>query len=155
MLRLLTLAVFMSSDEVARARAFKLGYRRVCQHPREIGVLDGIKMLVIDFSQILFDDHELAIEIVNEAARSGIIVGIHTYYPEALKLQRLAKLPNVLVAKTHRRLLHNVGCYAKLRAHPRQKIARAAKILKGTVNDVHDYEGEGAAGDEASVPASV
>ena len=155
MFRLLTFAVFMSSDEVERTDAFELGYGVVCQHPREIGVLDAVKMLVMDFNQILFDDHELAIDIANKAARCGIIVGIHTYYPEALKLQRLAKLPNVLVAKTHRRLLHKVGRYAKLRGRPRRKIARAAKTLKGTVNNVHNYEREGTAGEAAGSPAGV
>src|SRR5262245_31336910 len=100
MLHLLPLALYLSGDEVARAWAFKLGYGVVCQHPREVGVLESILLLVIDFNQILFDDHELAIDLANEAARRGVIVGIHTYYRASLKLHRLATLPNVLVAKT-------------------------------------------------------
>ena len=118
-------------------------------------MLDGVKLLVMDANQILFDDHELAIDIANVAARRGIIVGVHTYYPESLKLYRLATLPNVLVAKTHRRLLHKVGRYARLRPHPRRKFATAAKPLKGTVTHDHDHEPEGGAGFDARLPAEV
>ena len=39
----------------------------------------------------------------NAHSRRGILVGIHTYYPQALEVYRLATLPNVFVAKTHRR----------------------------------------------------
>jgi hypothetical protein len=148
-------ATYVSCDQVERADAFKVGHRTVCQHPCEVGVLEPSEMLVMDFNHVLGDDHELAIVVANEAAERGVLVGIHTYYRESLKLYRLAKLPNVLVADTHRWLLLKLGRYAKLRGLPWQKIARAAKILKGTVNDVHNYEGEGTAGDDASVPASV
>jgi hypothetical protein len=148
-------ATYVSSDQIERADAFKVGYRNVCQHPREVGVLEPSEMLVMDLNHVLGDDHELAIVVANEAAERGVLVGIHTYYPESLKLYRLAKLPNVLVADTHRRLLLKLGRHAKLRGLPWQKIARAAKILKGMVNDVHNYEGEGTAGGEARVPASV
>lgn len=157
MLRLLLpWAVFVSAHEVERADAFKRGYLKVCQHPNEVGALDGVKLLVIDSNQILFDDHALAIGIANEAARRCIIVGVHTYDPESLKLYRLAKLPNVLVAKTHRRLLHDVRRYAKLRARPRRKLAKAAKPLKGTVNHVPNHNDPNAgAGIDTSVPAKA
>ena len=150
-----TTATYVSNDETERADALKLGYRAIFQHPREIGVLEPSEMLVIDFDQVLFDDHELAIAKINEAARRGVLVGIHTYYREALKLYRLAKLPNVLVADTHRWLLLKLGRYAKLHRRPWQKIAKAAKPLKGEVNDVHDYDQEGTVGHEADVPAGA
>jgi hypothetical protein len=49
-----------------------LGYRRIWQHPSEIGTLDGSRLLMIDFNQILFDDHELTVRKINEAAMQGI-----------------------------------------------------------------------------------
>jgi hypothetical protein len=153
---MLTTATYLSNDPVEIADAFELGYRTVCQHPREIGVLEPSEVLVIDFNNILFDDHELAIAKINEAAQRGLLVGIHTYYREALKLYRLAKLPNVLVANTHRWLLLKLGRYAKLHGRPWVKIAKAAKPLKGEVNDDYDnYAEEGTAGTAANVCTGV
>jgi hypothetical protein len=148
-----TTATYMSSDETERADALELGYRTICQHPREIGVLEPSEMLVIDFNHILFDDHELAIAKINEAAQRGVLVGIHTYYREALKLYRLAKLPNVLVADSHRWLLLKLGRYAKLHGRSWQKIALAAKPLKGEVNHVHEQDRDGTVGHEPNVRA--
>ena len=94
-----------------------------------------MSLLVIDFNQILFDDHELAIDIANEAARRGIIVGIYSYDLESRKLRRLVRRPHVLTAKTHRRLLHDIFSDARLHARP---VATAAKALKGMGNTVGD-----------------
>lgn len=148
-------ATYVSGDALERLEAYQGGYHTVCHHPSEIGALEPSEMLVIDFNHILFDDHELAIAKANEAAHRGVLVGIHTYYPEALKLYRLATLPNVLVAKNHRRLLHELGRYAKLHGRPWQKIAKAAKALKDEVNDVHDVPQEGALGAEPDVPVGA
>jgi hypothetical protein len=41
----------------------------------------------------------------SEAAHRGVPVGLHTYYSVDPRLQRLLALPNVSVAKTHRRVL--------------------------------------------------
>jgi hypothetical protein len=96
---------YVSSDAVERAEAFRLGYAKVCQHPKEIGVLEPDELLTIDFDHVLFDDKDLAVRKANEAANRGVPVGIHTYYPTDPRLERFLALPNVRVAKTHRHLL--------------------------------------------------
>lgn len=148
MLHLLIAAIYMSGDELERDEARKHGYLKVVQHPNEIGELEPDQVLVIDFNHVLFDDHELAIAKANEAAQRGVLVGIHTYYREALKLYRLTKLPNVFVADTHQFLLLKLNRYAKLHG-PWRKIATAANPKGEVTNDNHDQEG--AAGHEASV----
>jgi hypothetical protein len=152
MLPLLISAVYMSSDEVDRADAFKVGYRAVCQHPNEVGSLESGDILVMDVNFVLFDDIALAIDVANEGADRGVLVGLHTYNPDAPALQRLAKLPNVLVAKNHRLLLHKLGRHARLHGRPWRKIARAAKILKEEFDHVRTHKQEGTAGQGADVP---
>ena len=78
-----------------------------------------------------------------------MLVGIHTYYPQALEVYRLLPLPNVLVAKTHSLLLFKLGRYARLHGRPWVQFARAALSLKGEVNDVHDHYEEGTADHDA------
>jgi hypothetical protein len=109
------LGTYVSSDACERAAAYRLGYRNVCQHPKEIGVLGRDELLVIDFDHVLFDDQDLAVLKANEAANRGVSVGIHTYYPDDPRLTRFLALPNVTVAKTHRRLL------ARLRRQARKE----------------------------------
>jgi hypothetical protein len=96
---------YVSGDACERAEAFRLGYRSVCHHPKEIGVVGPDEPLVIDFDHVLFDDKDLAVRKANEAANRGVTVGIHTYYPNDPRLLRHLALPNVVVAKTHRHLL--------------------------------------------------
>src|SRR4051794_4764192 len=107
-------ATYVSGDSRERADAYCLGYRTVCHHPREVGVPDVSETLVMDFGHVLFDDHEATVACVKAAAARGVLIGLHTYYPEALKLFGLVGLPNVLVAKTHRLLLVKLGHHAKL-----------------------------------------
>lgn len=97
--------IYVSSDACERARAFRLGYRNVCHHPNDVGVIEPNETLVIDFDHVLFDDRDLAVLKANEAANRRVPVGIHTYYPSDPRLTRLLALPNVIVAKTHRRVL--------------------------------------------------
>ena len=118
--------------------AFELGYRIVCQHPIEIGVLEATDTLAMDFNTILFDDHETAVAKVKEHASRGGLVGIHTYYPQALDFYQLVPLPNVVVAKTHRLLLEELGCYARLRGCPWMRVAMMALTLESEAND--NYE---------------
>jgi len=132
-------ATYLSNDALERADAYRYGYRTVCQHPKEIGLLEPNETLVIDFNTVLFDDQEMVIVKANEAARRGVLVGIHTYHPQALEVYRLAKLPNVLVAKNHRQLLVKLGRYAKLHGRPWLHIAKAAKSHESEVNDVHEH----------------
>ncbi|HYT87627.1 MAG TPA: hypothetical protein VEL76_02805 [Gemmataceae bacterium] len=115
---------YVSSDELERAEAAQFGYRYVCHHPNEIGVVDDGETLVIDFDHVLFDDQDLAVLKANQAANCGTVVGIHTYYPNDPRLQQLLALPNVLVAKTHRRLLKAMRQHARLKRPPSQKVAR-------------------------------
>jgi hypothetical protein len=96
---------YVSSDACERSQAFRLGYRQVCHHPKEVGVLEPPETLVIDFDHVLFDEKDLAVRKANEAANLGVLVGIHTYYPEDPRLQRFLALPNVHIAKTHRLVL--------------------------------------------------
>jgi hypothetical protein len=96
---------YVSGDACERAVAFRLGYRTVCHHPKEIGTLQPDEVLVIDFDRVLFDDKDLALVKANEAANRGVTVGIHTYYPDDPRLEPLLALPNVVVAKTHRLVL--------------------------------------------------
>jgi hypothetical protein len=120
-------ATYVSADALERADAYRLGYRTVCQHPREIGVPEATEMLVIDFNHVLFDDQATAVAKANAHARRGLLVGIHTYYPQALEVLRLAALPNVVVAKTHRELLVELGRLARLRGRPWLCIAEEAE----------------------------
>ena len=139
-------AIYVSADELERADAYRLGYRTVCWHPREIGLADVSETLVIDFDHILFDDQETAVMKASAAARRGVLVGVHTHYPQALKLYRLVALPNVLVATTHRRLLVKLGHYAKLHGRPWLLTAQEAKLVESEVNDVPDNPEEGTVG---------
>jgi hypothetical protein len=135
-------AIYVSGDELECADADRLGYSTICQHPREAGVPDVSDVLVLDFGRVLFDDHESAIACVKAGAARGVLVGIHTYYPEVLKLYGLVGLPNVLVAKNHRLLLMKLGRHARLHGRPWQLLAKLAKRLESEVNDVHDRDDE-------------
>jgi len=106
---------YASSDACERADAFRFGYLSVCHHPKEIGVLGLEELLVIDFDHVLFGDKDLAVLKANEAASRGVPVGIHTYSPEDPRLTRLLALPNVFVAKTHRRVLVLMRRWAQIR----------------------------------------
>ena len=115
---------YVSGDACERADAFRFGYRTVCHHPKEVGVLGPEQVLVIDFDHVLFDDRDLAVRKANEAAHRGVFVGVHTYYPTDPRLQRFLALPNVHVAKTHRRLL--VVMRRRMRAKVTSRRPRAA-----------------------------
>ena len=130
--------IYVSSDEVERKYAYDIGYRSVCTHPHEVGVPEISEAVVIDFDHVLFEDQETAIVKANEHARRGGLVGIHTYYAEAIKLYRLVELPNVVVAKTHRRLLVGLHRYARLHRHPLRLAAKTARSLKKEVADMPD-----------------
>jgi hypothetical protein len=82
---------YVSGDACERALAFRLGYRSVCHHPREIGVLGPDEVLVIDLDHVLFDDRDLAIVRANEAANRGVPVGIHTYWVKRQMFVELAQ----------------------------------------------------------------
>jgi dihydrofolate reductase len=71
---------------------------------------------VIDFNDVLFNDKYLAIAKAKEAAERGVLVGIHTYDPTDPRLKPLLDRTNVIVAKTHRRVLARVRRLARLRA---------------------------------------
>jgi hypothetical protein len=135
-------ATYVSGDALERADAYRLGYRTVCQHPREVGSLDVSETLVMDFGHVLFDDHESAVICVKAAARRGVLVGIHTYYPQALEIYGLVGLPNVLVAKSHRLLLKKLGRYARRHGRPWSLPVKQTSHQKGKVNDVHDNRDE-------------
>jgi hypothetical protein len=96
---------YVSGDACERADAYRFGYRQVCWHPKEITLAESDQLLTIDFDHVLFDDRDLAILTANKAANRGVLMGIHTYYPNDPRLQLFLALPNVIVARTHRRLL--------------------------------------------------
>src|SRR5262249_34529359 len=81
--------------------------------------------LVIDFDHVLFDDRDLAVRKVNEAAKRGVLVGIHTYYPDDPRLTDCLALPDVTIAKTHRRLL--VLMRRRARAQGREPAGRGGR----------------------------
>ena len=147
--------IYVSGDALERAEAYRLGYRTVCMHPRAIGVPEVNETLVIDFDHVLFEDQETAVMKANEHARRGGLVGMHSYYPQALELYRLVELPNVLVAKNHRRLLVKLGRYARLHGRPWLLVAKAAKAFESEVNNVHDNHEDGTAGYDAAGPAGA
>jgi hypothetical protein len=96
---------YVSGDACERADAYRFGYRTVCWHPKEVVVATADRLLTIDFNHVLFDDRDLAVLTANRAANRGVLVGIHTHYPNDPRLRRFLALPNVIVARTHRRLL--------------------------------------------------
>ena len=96
---------YVSGDELERAAAFDLGYAVVCQHPNEIGVIGAGGMLVLEFDHVLFNERFLIVLAANLAADYGALVGIHTFHPTDVRLERFLKLPNVVVAKTHAEVL--------------------------------------------------
>lgn len=96
---------YLSCCEVERAAAYDMGYRDICMHPREIGDMKPRGLLVIDFDHVLFNDRDDAVMKANEAANRGVLVGIHTYYPTDPRLDAFRAFPNVVIAKTHRRVL--------------------------------------------------
>jgi hypothetical protein len=145
-------ATYVSADALERADAYRLGYRTVCMHPREIGVLEVTEALVIDFNQVLFGEQETAVVQANQHARRGVLVGLHTYSPEALEAFPLVALPNVLVAKTHRELLFKLGRYARLHGRPWLLHALVAKSVESEVTHVHDHDEEDRAGNETGYP---
>ena len=106
--------IYVSGDELERAFAYDVGYRDICAHPREIGVPKTTETFVIDFDHVLFDDKDAAVMKANGAANRGVLVGIHTYYPTDPRLGWCRSFPNVVIAKTHRRVL----------AHLRRLVAR-------------------------------
>lgn len=95
---------YVSSDELGRSEAFAYGYRTICQHPREVRDLVAGQRLVIAIDYILFDDKDEAIALALAAAEQGLWVGIHTLHPEAACLAPVFGKPNVVVAKTHRKV---------------------------------------------------
>jgi len=107
---------YVSGDACERALAYRLGYRSVCHHPKEIGVLEPDEPLVIDLDHVLFDDRDLAVHKANEAANRGVPVGIHTYYPNDPRLTGFLALASVVVAKTHRRVLARMRRQARKQA---------------------------------------
>jgi hypothetical protein len=100
---------YVSGDCCERAEAFQLGYRAVCQHPKEVGDVEPGGLLVIDFDHVLFGDRELAVRKASEAASRGAWVGVHTFTPDDTRLDEIRVLPDVIVAKTHRDLLDRLG----------------------------------------------
>ena len=64
----------------------------------------------------------------NEHALRGALVGVHAYNRVVLKRHGLVSLPNVLVAKTHRRLFATLCRYAKLHGIPWQRVRKAGKL---------------------------
>src|SRR5258708_38518886 len=106
-------ATYVSADALERADAYRLGYRTVCQDPREIGVPEVTETLVIDFNTVRYEDRATVVLLANKHARRGVLVGFHTYDPDALAAHPLAPLPNVIVAKTHRDLLIELGRFVR------------------------------------------
>jgi hypothetical protein len=131
-------AIYVSGDALERADAYRFGYRTVCWHPREIGVPEVSDTLVIDCGHVLFDDYEHAVACAKAAAARGVLVGIHTYYPQALELYGLVGLPNVLVAKNHRLLLRKLARHARRHGRSWPRTAKRAQRLKSEVTNVHD-----------------
>lgn len=115
---------YVSGDACERARAYQLGYRQVCHHPSKISALAPDEPLVIDFDHVQFDDRDLAVLKANEAANHGVRVGIHTYYPGDPRLERFLALPNVIVAKTHRRVR------ALMRRQERMRVRESAGSVR-------------------------
>ena len=100
---------YVSGDEYERVDARDMGYRNVHQHPNEIGSLEPLDLLVIDWDHVLFDDKDVAMASALEAANRGVMVGIHTYNPESSGLGQLRRFPNVRMARNHRSLLRQFG----------------------------------------------
>ena len=146
-------AAYVSANALGRADAYRLGYPIVCVHPREVALLQIASALVIDFNYVLFDDQETAVLIANKHARRGVLVGLHTYYPQALEVYPLASLPNLLVAKTHRELLVQMGRYARRHGRPWLLDAEAAEPLQSEVKHVPDNDEEALTGAASDAPA--
>jgi len=96
-------AKYLSACEVERADAVTLGYEQVGQHPSEIHKLGSDDILIVDFNVVQFGDLELAVKMMTDAVRNGVLVGIHTYHASPA-LRELLNEPLVAVAKTHRRV---------------------------------------------------
>lgn len=107
--------IYVSCDEVARDEARERGYHNICLHPNEIGVPETGETVVINLDSVLFDDKDAAVAKANELASCGVNVGIHTYYPNDPRLRIHLALPNVVVAKTHRRVLAKMRRLARKR----------------------------------------
>ena len=125
---------YVSGDELERAEAYELGYRDVCSHSRQIGVLEPSEILVIDLGHVLLEERDIAIVKANETANRGVLVGIHTYYPDDPRLDRFLALPNVLVAQTHARVIAALRRWALI--HPYHPAAAAAWSFPVTPKEV-------------------
>lgn len=93
---------YVSGDTNERAEAFLLGYKAVCQHPNEIGVLEPDECLVIDGDRVLFGDKAQAAAKAAEAAKRGVTVGIHSFLRSDWGL---GSFPNVVLGRTHAEVL--------------------------------------------------
>jgi hypothetical protein len=96
---------YVSADEIEIALALRLGYRVVRQHVRQIPEPRAGETLVIDFDHVAFDDKDETLVVATNAASRGVLVGVHTYFPENPRLRELAALPMVVVAATHEGVL--------------------------------------------------
>lgn len=98
--------IYLSADELERAVAYRrFGYREICAHPKEVGILERDEALVIDFAHVLFDDAPAALMLALDNAERGVPVGIHTYDLANPRLAPLHGFTNVVFAKTHLRIL--------------------------------------------------
>jgi len=121
------LDTYVSADELERAAAFAFGYIELCQHPREVRSLELGGILVFDLDHIAFDDRTAALAVAHEAARRGVLVGIHTYFRDDPRLTPLRAIANVRIAKTHKRLLVRLRRFARLHGRPWKRVAKMAK----------------------------
>ena len=108
---------YVSSDEIEIAFAQRLDYRVVRQHVRQIPEPHPGETLVIDFDHVAFDDKEETLVVATNAANRGVLVGVHTYYPENPRLRELAALPNVVLATTHEGVLAGLNQVAGFDHH--------------------------------------
>jgi hypothetical protein len=129
-------AVYVSADELERALARGVGYRTVCAHPKEVGVVDVSELLAIDCNPVLVGDPGAAVAAAKDHAGRGGVVGLHTYDPDARELAGLRALPTVVVAKTHKQLLFKLGRHARVLKYVRGLCAQAARSLESEVKHV-------------------
>lgn len=67
----------------------------------------------------------------------------------------LLSLPNLMVAKTHRELLVQMGRYARLHGRPWLLDAEAAELLESEVKHVPSHDEEAVTGAASDDPAVV
>lgn len=131
---------YLCGDAAWAAWASQFGYTYIENHPVKLPQQKEGDVLVIAFDYNELSDKASAVDVAKAAANCGVLVGIHTFYPEDPQLDTLRNRANVGIATTHLGVLSELRkkILAQAVASPADAPNVVDEITPSQSNFVHD-----------------